>query len=123
VELVALDWQRVGRSAERGPRYVFSRSGTALNRRQVVVADLNEKGAQAAVDELKKSGYEAHAIAFNQSDEESIKRLIEGTVEKYGALHVLMNNAADLRHAVAGRDKDTMSVDAKVRLRCCSLQP
>ncbi|MEL6250857.1 MAG: glucose 1-dehydrogenase [Bacteroidota bacterium] len=53
---------------------------------------------QDAVDEVaaafKADGLEAHGIACHVGDEEQLKALVEGTIEKYGGVDILVNNAA-----------------------------
>jgi NAD(P)-dependent dehydrogenase (short-subunit alcohol dehydrogenase family) len=61
----------------------------------VVVVDLN----QSACDELARSlrekyGVEALGIACDVSSEESVLRMVRASVERFGEIHVLHNNAA-----------------------------
>lgn len=57
----------------------------------VVVADLNEEGAQRTVDGLPGEGLAAGGDA---SDPEDVQRFVDATVERFGRLDVLVNNAA-----------------------------
>ena len=56
----------------------------------VVIADMNLPGAQAVADEL---GANAAAVAVNVTDEESVARMVQETVEKFGGLDILVSNA------------------------------
>jgi len=55
----------------------------------VVIADLNEEAGQKAQEEIKNSYF----IKTDVSDEESVKNLINKTIEKFGKLEILVNNA------------------------------
>ena len=61
---------------------------------KVVIADLNEAAARDVAKELKVKGYEALAFAADVSQESDTQNLARATVEKYGRIDVLVNNAA-----------------------------
>ncbi|MEE1200955.1 MAG: SDR family NAD(P)-dependent oxidoreductase [Christensenellales bacterium] len=56
----------------------------------VGIADMNLAGAEAVAAEL---GENAFAIAVNVTDEESVARMVQVTVEKWGGLDLLVSNA------------------------------
>ena len=56
----------------------------------VVIADMNLPGAQAVADEL---GANAAAVEVNVTDEESVARMVQQTVERFGGLDILVSNA------------------------------
>ena len=56
----------------------------------VGIADMNLPGAEAVAAEL---GERAFAIEVNVTDEESVARMVQTTVEKWGGLDVLVSNA------------------------------
>lgn len=56
----------------------------------VVVADLNEVDGQAVADEI---GDKAVFMLLNVADEDNWKTVIAATVEKFGQLDILINNA------------------------------
>ncbi|MDG2273420.1 MAG: SDR family NAD(P)-dependent oxidoreductase, partial [Halioglobus sp.] len=56
----------------------------------VVLADLNELDGQAAAEKIGKS---AVFMRLDVSDEENWKQVIAATLEKFGRLDVLVNNA------------------------------
>ena len=60
---------------------------------RVVVAGRDQKKSRAAVEDLTSRGAEAHAIAVDVTDERAVGKLIEGTLERWGRLDVLINNA------------------------------
>ncbi|MBQ4900898.1 SDR family oxidoreductase [Paenibacillus sp. Marseille-P2973] len=60
---------------------------------KVAVSDLNLEGAQATVEEIKSQGGTAFAIKTNVAVEEDIQNLIDTTVQNYGTVDILLNNA------------------------------
>ena len=71
---------------------------------QVAVADLDEAGARSVVAEAEAAGGRAIAIRTDVSDEGAIVHLIAQTVEAFGGLDILHNNAAALGSARVGVD-------------------
>ena len=65
----------------------------AQNGAKVVVAGRTQKTLDAVVDEIKAEGGEAFAVVTDVSSKESAIAMVEKTVEKYGRLDVLVNNA------------------------------
>ena len=61
---------------------------------RVVVTDINQRGGEEAVDEIKALGGEAIFVACNLRSRLEIKSLIEKTVQQFGGIDVLHNNAA-----------------------------
>jgi NAD(P)-dependent dehydrogenase (short-subunit alcohol dehydrogenase family) len=60
---------------------------------KVVVVDLNEDAAQAAVEEITSIGGQAVAIAADVGDPAQVRTAVAAAVETYGALHAALNNA------------------------------
>ena len=60
---------------------------------KVVVSDLNLEKSQVVVDKIVSAGGEAIAIVANVAKEEDVQGLINKTVETYGTLDILINNA------------------------------
>lgn len=61
---------------------------------KVVVVDINAAAALETAQGIVSAGGTAEAYAADVSDPESVRRLSEYTLARYGNLHVLMNNAA-----------------------------
>jgi 2-deoxy-D-gluconate 3-dehydrogenase len=59
----------------------------------VVVAARNESKSRAAVRELSALGPEALAISVDVADEGSVERLVHATLDRWGRLDILINNA------------------------------
>jgi NAD(P)-dependent dehydrogenase (short-subunit alcohol dehydrogenase family) len=61
---------------------------------RVVIADLNEEKAQAAAATVKAAGAsDALASACDVSQEEQVKATVQNTLQKFGRLDVVVNNA------------------------------
>lgn len=67
------------------------------NGAKVVLADLNEDKLIQETDALKSQGYDCMRIKVNVTDEQAVKAMIDQTVEQYGRLDILFNNAG-LQH-------------------------
>ncbi len=59
----------------------------------VVVSDINEKRAQDIADEISNNGGKAAVITANVVKFEEVEQLISKTVEQFGQLDVIVNNA------------------------------
>ena len=60
---------------------------------RVVVAARREAKLQTLVDEISAAGGEAFAITTDVTDEEQVRALIEGAVERFGGIDCAFNNA------------------------------
>ena len=67
-------------------------SGTRL-----LVNDLSLESAERTVADLEQRGHEAVATAGDVSSIEDVKRMVDLAQERFGAIHVLVNNAGVLR--------------------------
>lgn len=67
------------------------------NGAKMVLADLNEDKLIQETDALKSQGYDCMPIKVNVTDEQAVKAMIDQTVEQYGRLDILFNNAG-LQH-------------------------
>ena len=68
----------------------FAKEGAKI----VVNSRVNVEGGKEVVEKIKKLGGEAIYIQADVSDSKGVKRLFEEVVKRYGALDVLINNAA-----------------------------
>jgi 3-oxoacyl-[acyl-carrier protein] reductase len=60
----------------------------------VAIVDLNVEGAQATVAGIEQAGGRAHAIAGDVSKEGDVRGMVDETLDVFGGLHILVNNAA-----------------------------
>jgi 3-hydroxybutyrate dehydrogenase len=64
---------------------------------KVVISDLNKEAAETAAKQLQEQGLDALAVACDVTKEKEMERSIHLTVEKYGRIDILINNAG-LQH-------------------------
>jgi len=81
-----------------GTARLFAREGA-----KVIIADLNEAGAQRVAGEI---GANALAVQADVSRREDIQRIVQEGVEKFGALDIVINNAA-----ITHKNQSLMDVD------------
>ena len=67
----------------------FAREGAS-----VVVADISAAGAAETVGWIEQAGGAARAVGVDVADPESVQALVRETLDAFGAVHVLVNNAA-----------------------------
>lgn len=70
---------------------LFAREGA-----KVVVTGRNEERAKAVVDKIKAEGFEAMYVIVDTSNVKDVEILVEKTLEAYGTIDVLFNNAGAL---------------------------
>jgi len=67
--------------------------GLASGGATVVIADVNEDAGEALAGTLKKNGGRAKFEKLDVSSESDWNKVVDGTVEEFGGLDVLVNNA------------------------------
>jgi 2-dehydro-3-deoxy-L-rhamnonate dehydrogenase (NAD+) len=72
----------------------LSRAGAS-----VVIADIDEEGAAAAVERLREDGGEAVVAAADVTSPDEVGAMVERALEAFGKLDILVNNAG-----ITGRD-------------------
>ena len=77
---------------------------------RIVVADIDGKAAQDTVALVEKAGGQAVAVTGDVALEADVKRMVEEGVRRFGALHVLYNNAGVLWK---DRDRSVLETDDK----------
>lgn len=60
---------------------------------KVVVAEINRTAGEDTVGRVRESGGDAHFVETDVTNPESVERMVRETVETFGALHILHNNA------------------------------
>lgn len=78
----------IGRAGAR----LFAQEGA-----KVVVADISEEGGQETQGLVKEAGGEAFFVATDVSHSAQIERMVRLTLEQYGRVDVLWNNAAPIK--------------------------
>lgn len=61
---------------------------------KVVVSSRKQDAVDSVAYEIKSKGQQALAVACNVSDGNDMKRLVEQTVQQFGTIDILVNNAA-----------------------------
>lgn len=61
---------------------------------KVVIAELNEKAGADLASELTAAGHQAMAVRTDVADPASVEQMVAATVERFGRIDVLVNNAA-----------------------------
>ena len=72
---------------------------------KVVVADLDSTAARAVADAILTDGGVADSVGVDVTDRSQVRAMIETTVETFGAVNVIFNNAG------MNRPRDFMEVD------------
>jgi 3-oxoacyl-[acyl-carrier protein] reductase len=67
---------------------------------KVVVADVNEKGGEETVAEIKKNRGEGFFAKLDVSNREQTRQVVRETLERYGRIDVLINNAGIIQDAL-----------------------
>ena len=81
---------------------------------KVAIADISVERAEAQAAEYVAKGADVIAIGVDLADEESIKTLVANTVDRFGHLDILHNNAAALGPQLAEADRDIGSMETWV---------
>jgi NAD(P)-dependent dehydrogenase (short-subunit alcohol dehydrogenase family) len=64
----------------------------------VVLASRKIEGLEAIATTIRKAGGNAHAQSVHTGDDEAVAVLVTQTQDRFGALHILVNNAATSPH-------------------------
>lgn len=77
----------------RATAHLFAREGA-----KVMATDMNADGVETVAAEIRDAGYEdVRAMALDVSDHDAIKAAVAATVEAFGGLDILINNAGFAR--------------------------
>jgi 3-oxoacyl-[acyl-carrier protein] reductase len=60
---------------------------------RIAIADINEEGGATTAELVEAAGSEAEVVAGDISTAPAAERVVERTLERFGAVHVLVNNA------------------------------
>jgi NAD(P)-dependent dehydrogenase (short-subunit alcohol dehydrogenase family) len=81
---------------------------------ELMLADIDLDGAERTAAAIRAAGGKAVAHRLDLGDEASIAALIAATLDRYGKLEILFNNAADTRPAIMQQDAAIEFMDAGV---------
>ena len=94
----------------------------------VAIADINDEGATAVVDEIQVLGRKSFAVRLDVTDNASVSSAIGGVIAEFGHLDILINNAGIGRvegKAGGGLDEDweenwntVMDINVQGVMRC-----
>src|SRR5437868_14723138 len=70
---------------------------------QVVVNDLEQPAAVAVAGEIASAGGKAMAVAGSVTDEDAVSAMVGRTMESWGRIDILINNAGILRDKSFGK--------------------
>ena len=73
----------------------IARGMAAHGAQAVVLNDFYLERAQAAAAELRQDGYEAWGVQCDVTDPAQVNAMLDGVKDRYGSLHVLVNNAGN----------------------------
>ncbi len=87
---------------------LLAREGAA-----VVVADLDESGAESVADGIRAGGGRAVACATDVSSEADVAAMVATAVREFGGLDILHSNAAMTARAEHAQDADLLSMSVE----------
>ncbi len=70
---------------------------------RVVVADINEKGGMEVVEKIEKNGGEGFFFRLDTTSSEQSKQIVSETLDRYGKIDVLINNAGIVQDALLSK--------------------
>jgi NAD(P)-dependent dehydrogenase (short-subunit alcohol dehydrogenase family) len=76
----------------------------------VVIADINPDGSDETVAMIESAGGTAISVPTDIGEPDQILALVARTVERFGTIDILHNNAADTSAQGVGRDKDLLAI-------------
>lgn len=85
----------------------------------VVIADANEEKSKLLVSEIKTRGAETMVVLCDVSNSGQVEELFDKTLERFGRLDILVNNAALVHHPDS--NKNFLELSAKAWLRALDI--
>ena len=89
---------------------------------KVIIGDVNIGAAQALAETIRAGGGTATAVAFDVSDDASVKHLVDTAVETYGGIDCMHANAANLALCLSDSDAVDLSLDIWDRTMAVNLR-
>ncbi len=72
---------------------------------RVVITSRDGTKAEQAAEKIKQHGGDARGLPVSINDRDSVKDLVDGVIEDYGSIDILVNNAATVRDTLLMRMK------------------
>ncbi|EML6499475.1 3-hydroxybutyrate dehydrogenase [Clostridioides difficile] len=85
------------------------------NGAKVMFSDINQEALNNTIAELQKEGYDCMSVKCDVTKEEEINHAIDKTIEKYGRLDILINNAG-LQHVSMIEDFPTDKFEFMIKI-------
>ena len=70
---------------------------------KVVIADMDDAAGNALVQTLTAEGKDVHFVKTNVADRESVAQLVAETIDKFGTIDILINNAGITNDAMLAK--------------------
>lgn len=91
---------------------------------KVVVCDMNEPDVKRVFEDITAQGGKAIGIVMNVSNEDEVKQMVEKTVQEFGTVDILINNAGITRDAMVHKMtmeqwNQVMTVNLTGSFICC----
>jgi NAD(P)-dependent dehydrogenase (short-subunit alcohol dehydrogenase family) len=110
------------RGIGRASALLFSREGSGI-----IIADIDEEGGQETMSEIIGNGGKAIFIKTDVSKKEDVLNLVSRSIEEFGKLHILYNNAGVFWKKKDGRItdidediwNDIININLKSTYLCC----
>src|SRR6476646_7888579 len=83
-----------GRNIGKAMAKLFASEGA-----KIAVAEVHEGRGQAVVDEINRTGHEAMLVLGDVSKSDDVQTMVKKVVARFGAIDILVNNAALTDHA------------------------
>jgi NAD(P)-dependent dehydrogenase (short-subunit alcohol dehydrogenase family) len=80
----------------------------------VAIADINEEGARRVASDIVASGGKAIALKVDLGDEASVAAMVAATVDEFGRIDILHNNAANTGAEQMTRDASLAEMEPEV---------
>ncbi len=81
---------------------------------RVVLADLDRASAESAADGIRRAGGESLAVEVDVASESAVRALVAATVERFGTIDALHNNAGAVELETIGNDLDIRDLDVEI---------
>ena len=101
------------RGIGRADAILFAKEGAA-----VLISDIDEGPLKEVVDEIKSAGGQADACAGDVTNPEDCRKIMDMAAEKFGKIHILVNNAGLTRDALIHKMTDAqwdLAVDISLK--------